>query len=331
VAANDHGMTLTNTLFQHGALCKDHIQFEQISELLKEPGNLVWVDAVAPGGDEMRALAEEFSLHPLAVDDAVSPHQRPSVERYESSVFAVVYGASVADARVVLHEVGIFVAPNFLITVRHEPAYNIDPFRGRLLRDVEELRTHGGAFAVYALLDEIVDGYFGVVAHLQDQIEEMEETLVWGEHRDREDLSGAYMVRRDVIYFRRVVAPMREVLNAIVRRDEGLFDHQLDEYFRDLYDHVIRVYEELDTDRDLLAAALEDHLSVVSNRLNSVVLKVSAWAAIIALPTFIASLYGMNFHHIPELSWGFGYGYALLLMAATGGLLYAFFKKSGWL
>ena len=124
---------------------------------------------------------------------------------------------------------------------------------------------------------------------------------------------------------------MREVLNAIVRRDEGLFDHHLDEYFRDLYDHVIRVYEELDTDRDLIGAAMENHLSVVSNRLNRVVLRVSAWAAIIAVPTFIASLYGMNFHHIPELSWRFGYGYALLLMVATGGLLYLLFRKSDWL
>jgi magnesium transporter len=162
-------------------------------------------------------------------------------------------------------------------------------------------------------------------------VEEIEETLVWGDTRRREDLSAAYRVRRDVIYLRRVVAPLREVFNSLVRRDEVLFDHHLDDYFRDLYDHVIRVYEELDTDRDLLAAALEDHLSVVSNRLNGVVLKVSAWAAIIALPTFIASLYGMNFHHIPELSWGFGYGYALILMAATGGLLFAFFKRSGWL
>jgi magnesium transporter len=170
-----------------------------------------------------------------------------------------------------------------------------------------------------------------VMGHLQDRVEEIEETLVWGDTRTPENLAAAYRVRRDVIYFRRVVAPLREVFNALVRRDEVLFDHHLDEYFRDLYDHVIRVYEELDTDRDLLAAALEDHLSVVSNRLNRVVLKVSAWAAIIALPTFIASVYGMNFHRMPELSWGFGYGYALLLMAGTGGLLYALFKKSGWL
>jgi magnesium transporter len=324
-------MTLSNVVFRQGALSEEPVPFEQISELLKDPENLVWVDVVAPSTQEMAALEEEFSLHPLAVEDAVSAHQRPSVERYESSVFAVVYGASVVHERVVLHELGVFVAPNFLVTVRHEPEYDIARFRIRLQRDVEEMRTGGGAFAAYALLDEVVDGYFGVTRHLQDRIEAMEETLVWGELGDREDLSAAYRVRRDVIYFRRVVGPMREVLNAIVRRDEGLFDHHLDEYFRDLYDHVIRVYEELDTDRDLIGAAMENHLSVVSNRLNRVVLRVSAWAAIIAVPTFIASLYGMNFHHIPELSWRFGYGYALLLMVATGGLLYLLFRKSDWL
>jgi magnesium transporter len=324
-------MTLSNVLFRQGALSEEPVPFEQISELLKDPQNFVWVDVVAPTAEEMAALEEEFSLHPLAVEDAVNAHQRPSVERYESSVFAVVYGASVAGDRVVLHELGTFVAPNFLITVRHEPAYDITRFRQRLRRDTEEMRTGGGAFAAYALLDEVVDGYFGVTGHLQDRIEEMEETLVWGDLGDREDLSAAYRVRRDVIYFRRVVAPMREVLNAIVRRDEELFDHQLDEYFRDLYDHVVRVYEELDTDRDLIGAAMENHLSVVSNRLNRVVLRVSAWAAIIAVPTFIASNYGMNFHHMPELSWGFGYGFALILMFGTGSVLYFLFRKNKWL
>ncbi len=243
------------------------------------------------------------------------------MDRYDGFVFIVAYGASVKDGRVQQHELGVFVAPNYVITIRHEPPLDIENLRDRACSaPPPTCATAEGRSWRMSILDEVVDGYFTVMGHLQDRVEEIEETLVWGDTRSPENLAAAYRVRRDVIYLRRVVAPLREVFNALVRRDEVLFDHHLDEYFRDLYDHVIRVYEELDTDRDLLAAALEDHLSVVSNRLNRSVLKVRAWAAIIALPTFIASVYGMNFRHMPELSWGFGYGYALLLMLGTGGL-----------
>jgi magnesium transporter len=325
------GMALSTTRFHQGSCTEGSVPFAEISELLKDPLNLVWVDAVTPTPEEITALEEEFGLHPLAVEDALNAHQRPKVDRYDGFVFIVAYGATVENESVQQHEVGMFVAPNYVITVRHEPPLDVANLRDRLLRATADLRDSGGAFLAYVVLDEVVDGYFTVIAHLQDRLEDIEETLVWGDKHTPENLSAAYQVRRDVIYLRRVVAPLREVFNALVRRDEVLFDHHLDEYFRDLYDHVTRIYEELDTDRDLLAAALEDHLSVVSNQLNRVVLKVSAWAAIIALPTFIASLYGMNFHHMPELSWQFGYGYALLLMLATGSLLYALFKKSGWL
>ena len=324
-------MTLSTQLFRNGVRSKAKVPFGQISDLLTDHANLVWVDAVTPSGKEITALEKEFGLHPLAVEDALNAHQRPKLDRYDGYVFLVAYGATVVEGRLQQHELGLFVAPNYVITLRHDPPLEVSTLDTRLERATTELAAGGGAFMAYAVLDEVVDGYFAVIAHLQDRVEDIEEALVWGQAHDRENLSAAYAVRRDVIFFRRAVAPLREVLNALVRRDEELFGHQLDEYFRDLYDHVIRVYEELDTDRELLAAALEDHLSVVSNRLNEVVLKVSAWAAMFALPTLIASLYGMNFRHMPELSWGFGYGYALILMVVTGGILYTFFKRRGWL
>jgi magnesium transporter len=324
-------MTLTASVFSDGVHREEEVPLEQISDLLEDRHNFVWVDAVSPTAADIAILEQEFGLHPLAVEDALNAHQRPKLDHYEGYVFVVAYAASLATGRVRLHELGMFVAANYAITIRHDPPFDIAGLHARLDRAAAELRASGGAFVAYAVLEHIVDGYFDVIATLQDRLEQIEESLVWSTSGKQIDLSTAYQVRRDVIYFRRVVAPLREVFNSLVRRDEALFDHELDEYFRDLYDHVIRVYEELDTDRDLLAAALEDHLSVVSNRLNTVVLKVSAWAAIIAVPTFIASLYGMNFRHIPELSWGFGYGYALLLMAATGGALYAFLKHRKWL
>jgi len=145
------------------------------------------------------------------------------------------------------------------------------------------------------------------------------------------DVSSSFQLRHDLVSFRRVVAPLREVLNTLLRRDETGLGPELDEYFRDLYDHVIKVYEELDVGRELLSAAFEAHLSVVSNRLNNVVLKVSAWAAIIAVPTFIASVYGMNFARMPELHWAFGYPAVVVAMAACAGALYALFRRRGWL
>jgi len=323
-------MTLTATLFRGGRLQPHAVALADCARLLREPDVFLWVDAVRPTPAEIAGLQEEFGLHPLAIEDALNAHQRPKIDRYDTYAFVVAYGAAVAENHVQLHELGLFLAKNYVITIRHDPVHDIAELRVRLERAAAEL-GQGGALFAYVILDHLVDGYFEVVAFLQDRIQQIEEQLVWRSGTESAGFPLAYAVRRDVVYFRRVVAPLREVLNAIVRRDEDLFGHELDEYFRDLYDHIIRVHEELDTARELLAAALEDHLSVVSNRLNEVVLKVSAWAAIIALPTVIASIYGMNFDHMPELHWLFGYPFALALMVGSASALYVAFKRRKWL
>jgi len=224
----------------------------------------------------------------------------------------------------------VFISPDFAITVRHTAGDALAPLRARLDSSAPEIEAHGGGFFGYALLDDVVDGYFIAVDDLEDRIETLEEQLVYRSD-GTEGLSRAFVARRDVIYFRRSVTPLREVLNVLLRRDETIVPPELDTYVRDLYDHVVRVAEDLDTFHDLISASLEAHLSVVSNRMNEVVLKVSAWAAIIALPTVIASIYGMNFRFIPELRWHYGYFYAIGLMAASALSLYAYFKRRGWL
>ncbi len=186
--------------------------------------------------------------------------------------------------------------------MRHEEADDLGELRNRLDHAQQELIHYAGGFFGYALLDHVVDGYFVAVDELQDRVETLEERLVYGPQASTgTGLEEAFEARRDVILFRRAVAPLREVLNVLMRRDEAVLAAELDDYVRDLYDHVVRIAEDLDTAHDLISAALEAHLSVVSNSMNEVVLKVSAWAAIIALPTVIASIYGMNFVRMPEL------------------------------
>lgn len=323
-------MTLTTHVFRERRCRQEPLPFHQISDVLATGTDLVWVDVVTPTEDEIGQLAEEFSLPPLAVEDALEAHQRPKIDRYSNCLFAVAYGASIVGGRLQLSEVGLFAAPSFAITLRHQPALNIDRVVERLRSCPEEL-AEGGAFITYAVIDHVVDGYFEALEYLQDEIVETEERLLGPSSSGDADLPAVFQLRRDIVHFRRVVAPLREVLNTLLRRDESVLGAALDDHFRDLSDHVIKVYEELDMGRELLAAAVEGHMSVVSNRLNNVVLKVSAWAAIIAVPTFIASVYGMNFHRMPELHWSFGYPFAGALMIFVGVLLYSLFHRRNWL
>ena len=258
----------------------------------------------------MRQLGEEFGLHTLALEDALSSHQRPKIERYEGYFFIVAYEAQIGDdGSVALHELAMFVANQFVVTVRHGGPAMLDTVRDRLDRTPSALKR-GGAEVGYAVLDEIIDGYFPVVEAFEDRIEHAEDTLLAGTVQSG-SLAETFRIKRQILMFRRVVAPLRDVLGRVVHIDQAVLGEDLDAEFRDLYDHVLRVYDELDTQRDLLTGILEAHLSVVSNRLNEVVLKLSSWAAIVLVPTLIAGIYGMNFDHMPELHWRLGYPYAL--------------------
>jgi len=312
---------------QHGS---EPLTLDQLAGVLGQPGRFVWLDLCDPSDDDLRRLEGALSLHPLSVEDALHAHQRPKIDVYDDQAFVVAYGATVGEKqRIELHELSIFVSPRFAVTVRRGPAIDTDELHRRLDHSLAAA-SHPGALFIYTALDQMVDAYFAAVDSLQDRIEALEEALVWSRSHGV-GLDIAFDVRRDVIYFRRAVAPLREVLNVLMRRDDEIVGDDFSPYLRDLYDHVVRVYEELDTDHDLISAALEAHLSVISTDMNEIVLKVSAWAAIIALPTVIASIYGMNFDHMPELHWYYGYPFALALMGASAGSLYAYFKRKRWI
>jgi magnesium transporter len=325
-------MTVTATMYRNGVAVDEPVAVDALAPAVGTDGAFVWVDAVAATTAELAVVGDQLALHPLAVEDALHARQRPKIEQYDHFLFLTVYGMQERSPQVEPGggcEINLFVTPAFAVTVRHEPAYDFDELRRRLDRAPEQLAV-GGAFFTYALLDEIIDGYLSALDRLHLRIEELEDSLVY--HAAQvEGLQAAFTVRRAVIYSRRAVSPLREVLSVLARRDQSVLQHDLDAYYRDLYDHVVRINEELETALDLIAAALEAHLSVVSNRMNETVLKVSAWAAIFALPTVIASIYGMNFEQMPELRWDLGYPYALALMLSSAVGLYALFRHKRWL
>jgi len=325
-------MEPTVTVYRDGQRVDESLTFEQAAVACRDRATFVWIDLVDPTDDQMAALQNGFGLHPLAIEDAVHARQRPKIEQYEGFFALVAYAVSLTAGRIDLHELLAYISRDFAITIRHWQDDDLAALRDRLDHAADQLRSFAGGFFGYALLDHVVDGYFVAVDEIQDRLEALEERLVYGpEAGSGTGLEEAFTARRDVILFRRAVAPVREVLNVLLRRDEEVLAADLDPYVRDLYDHVVRVSEDLDTAHDLISAALEAHLSVVSNNLNEVVLKVSAWAAIIALPTVIASIYGMNFVRMPELHWHLGYPYALTLMAASSLGLFTYFKRHHWL
>ncbi|HET6849564.1 MAG TPA: magnesium/cobalt transporter CorA [Gaiellales bacterium] len=325
-------MAVTTCVYRDGARSDEQLPFERVSDVLREKDVLVWVDVDGPTLEETAQLGEEFSLHPFALEDAMTPHQRPKIERYEGYVFVVAYAALPQPRRApVMDEVSMFVAHNYIVTIRHGGGTMLDAVRERIDR-TPSLARGGGSQIAYAVLDEIIDGYFPVVEGFEDRIERAEDDLIGDGSGDTSgSLAEAFQIKRDLLTFRRVVAPLRDVLGRVVHIDQAVLGVDLDTEFRDLYDHVLRVYDELDTQRDLVTSILEAHLSVVSNRLNLVVLKLSSWAGIVLVPTLIAGIYGMNFDHMPELHWRLGYVYALALMGGSALVLWVRFKRAGWL
>jgi magnesium transporter len=322
-------MAVTCRLYRAGELAATRFDTARISEILHEPGAMIWLDVESPDDATIAMLKEEFGFHELALEDSVQPHERPKIEQYEGYFFLVVYGVALTDEGLREHEMAIFVGPNYLVTVRKEPVFD--------LRDVvkrweahRELTKEGGGYLLYILLDEAVDGYFDALDMYEDRIEGIEE-LVFGEKATTRAQQGIFGLKRELLQFRRIVSPLRDVLDVLQRRTVEVVTETLEPYYRDVYDHTLRSIDFLDNLRDILSSALDAHLAVVSNRLNEIMKSLTSWAAIILIPTLIAGVYGMNFTHMPELHWRYGYVYALALMAGSMLLLYRMFKKRGWL
>jgi magnesium transporter len=283
-----------------------------------------------PGEKVLRQVQEEFGLHDLAVEDALAAHQRPKLEQYENSLFVVLRTAHLnAEQRLEFGETHVFVGERFVVSVRHGSLTSHVGLRAKC-EATPELLKKGPGFVLYALMDFIVDQYFPIVEALEEQIEELEEEI-FGERVSRDTTNRIYTLKRDLLALKRAVSPVVDVCNRLMRFDSTLVHDDSRPYFRDVYDHALRVNERIDNQRELLAAALEANLSLISVAQNEDTKRLAAWAAIFAVPTMIAGIYGMNFRSMPELEWAYGYPATWAVMIAVCIGLFAGFKRSGWL
>src|SRR3954447_6771560 len=303
---------------------------EDAARICGQDDGVVWLGMVEPSDEELERVQDIFGLHDLAVEDAQSFHLRPKVETYEGDVtFVVLRTARYMDEReeVDFGEVSIFIGPGFIITVRQGVAADLHVARLRL-----EARPHlleeGPAAVLWAILDKIVDDYAPVVEGLESDIEEVEHTVFAGAHAPTHRI---YLLRREVTDFYRAVHPLLGPAAAITQGGVLEISPGLRQYFRDVDDHLKLVNEEILAQRDLLSTILQANMAVVAAEQNEVVRKISAWFGIISVPTFIASVYGMNFEHMPEVAWRGGYWVTLVVMAVLALLLYALFKRIRWL
>lgn len=304
---------------------------QALAQARLHPDAFVWLGLHDPTEDELARVAEEFSLHPLAVEDAVKAHQRPKVEEFEDSLFLVLKTVRYDEPsqQIELGDVMLFLGDSFVVTVRHGPARALAGIRRRLESEPELLDC--GTFAVlYAVVDAIVDDYTEIALAVEADIEEVEER-VFSPVRTN-DAARIYNLKREIIEFRRAVLPLVEPLNQLASAQLASHVHEhLRPYFRDVADHAVRVSEQVDGFDDLVASVLNANLAQVAVQQNADMRRISAWVAIVAVPTMIAGVYGMNFAHMPELTWRYGYPLALTVMALACLGLYRAFKRSGWL
>jgi magnesium transporter len=303
---------------------------EEAAAICQQDPGFVWLGMVEPSVAELEHVQDAFGLHELAVEDAQSFHLRPKVESYEGGItFVVLRTARYVDEleEVEFGEVSIFIGPGFIITVRQGVASDLHESRLRLERH-QKLLEEGPSSVLWAILDKIVDDYAPVVEGLERDIEEVEQTVFSGAHAPTQRI---YLLRREVTDFYRAVHPLLGPAAAITQGGVLAISPGLRQYFRDVDDHLKLVNEEIMAQRDLLTTILQANLAVVSAEQNEVVRRISAWAAIITVPTFIASFYGMNFDHMPELHWRFSYPTVVVLMVVAGVVLWRGFKRARWL
>jgi magnesium transporter len=308
-----------------------NVEIDEISPVLKQPEQFVWVGLHEPDEEMLGQVQREFGLHDLAIEDAHCAHQRPKLEAYGDSLFIVLRTAQMnrEERHIDFGETHFFIGHNFLVTVRHGSSLPYTEVRARC-ESTPHLLRKGPAFALYAVMDSIVDQYFPVIDALEQELEAIEEQ-VFGEQSSRETTAQIYRLKRELLDVKRAVSPLIDICNRLIRFDLELIPEGTRLYFRDVYDHVIRINEIVDNSRELLTTALEANFSLISISQNDVSKKFAGWAAIIAVPTMIAGIYGMNFKFMPELDWIYGYPLALTLTLGSSCVLFLLFKRSGWL
>jgi magnesium transporter len=318
-------------LYKDGALDCEDFPVSEISDHIAEPNAFVWLDYCEPTGEELATIAQELQLHPLAVEDAVSEHQRPKLDRYDTHLFVNAYTLALdtGSGQLYTSEIGMFITRNALVTVRKNEGVDIDAVVQRW-DESKELATHGVSFLLWGVLDFIVDGHFEAVQSLDTEIEALEDLLFDDRPREAEVQRRSFELRKSLVLLRRLVTPMREVVNSLMRRDLHVINQDMAPYYQDVYDHVLRATDWTESLRDLVTTILETNIAIQGNRMNLVMKKVTSWAAIIAVPTAITGFYGQNVPY-PGFAahWGFWFSTVLIILMSSG--LYWAFRRNDWI
>lgn len=307
-----------------------NLELKGINHVLQQDDHFVWIGLHEPTETVLSEVQQQFCLHDLAVEDAHNAHQRPKIETYDHTLFIVLRTAQMNEKHHIdFGETHFFVGANFLVTVRHGSSIPYTEVRNRCEK-TPQLLSNGPGFALYAVMDAIVDQYFPVVDALEVELTAIEEKI-FSEKPSRQTTEQIYELKRELLEIKRAVSPLVDICNRLMRFDISLIAAETQNYFRDIYDHAIRINEMVDNARELLNTALDANFSLISISQSEVSKKMAAWAAIIAVPTLVAGFYGMNFQFMPELQWRYGYPFVVSLTIGSCLIVYYFFRRAGWL
>ncbi|MGQ0803197.1 MAG: magnesium/cobalt transporter CorA [Actinomycetota bacterium] len=323
-------MIVDCAVYEEGKRQPGSLALDELADACHRKNAFVWIGLFEPTAEEFEAVQREFELPELAVEDAISAHQRPKLDVYDNCVFVVLKSARYVDETeaVELGEIQMFVGSDFIVHVRHGEASALNEVRRRVDQHPELLAVGPGAVA-HAIVDKVVDDYLPVMAGLANDIREVEFQVF--SDSEENPVERIYKLKREVLELHEATVPLEDPLESLATRRYQWAQSELTDYFRDVHDHLLRIIERVATARDLLTSVLEANLTRVSVRQNEDMRKISAWVAIAAVPTMIAGVYGMNFEHMPELEWTFGYPLVVAFMALVCGFMYRQFRRSGWL
>ncbi|MBI2345318.1 MAG: magnesium/cobalt transporter CorA [Deltaproteobacteria bacterium] len=316
------------TTYLNGTI-RDDLPLAEISDVIPKAENQVWLDLEGEPPERMQLLKEEFGFHDLSLEDCVKAGQRAKVDEYPGYYFLVFYSPywDAAHHRIRARELHCFVGPNYLVTAHREPIHAIQTARQRWGQHAAMI-PQGIGFLVYTIMDSVIDEYFPLLQQLDASIEALEERLFQPQNEQKPD--DLFRLKKNLLYLRKILAPKRDIFNALARRDQPLFSAQTQFYLRDVYDHVIRLIEQVDALREMATSLLDTYLSAVSNKTNTIMKSLTGVATVLMMLGLIAAVYGMNFRHMPELDWPYGYPAAVTLMGLCGFIMALYFRRKRW-
>ena len=321
-------MLVNCVVYQDGRKLADIAQNE-IHDYLAKPGCFVWVALRDTTDAELEEAARQFDLHHLSVEDARHGHQRPKIEEYGNEVFTVLHVVELVGEELHVGEVNVFTGPNFVLSVRNRSEQSFLGVRARCEREPELLRN-GSGYVLYALMDAIVDRYFPVLDAIETELEAIEQKI-FANASPRANIEALYYVKQKVATLKHAAGPLMDTVGKLYGGRVPAVCHGLGEYFRDVYDHLVRLNQSLDSMRDTINTALQVNLALISLGESEVTKRLAAYAALVAVPTMVAGIYGMNFKNMPELEWVWGYPLALLIMLSLDAILFVRFRRARWL